>query len=180
MFHKALIKSAFFIYNNMSMQEFVTEAVVLDRQDSGEQDAWAYLYTKDAGKLSCKVKSVRKILSKLSGHIQPANLVTARIVDKNGAQLVDALAFGKMEKSPELIKNLLLVKDLSAEGQPDLTIWEFLEKGDLETQSVLSFFGFDPTFAKCRLCQNSDSKFFFPLDTSFYCQRCAPSGAYNI
>jgi recombinational DNA repair protein (RecF pathway) len=169
------------------MQEYITEALVLDREDSGEQDSRVYLYTKEAGKLSCKVKSIRKITSKLSGHLQPANLVTVRIVDKNGAQLADALTFGKAEKTPALIKNLLLVKDLAAEGQPDITLWQFLENyfqnnsRDLaDTGAVLSFFGFDPAFARCYSCQSSSPKFFFAPDTSFYCRQCSPAGAYSI
>lgn len=162
------------------MQEFITDALVLDRQDSGEQDCRVYLYTKEAGKLSCKVKSVRKIVSKLSGHLQPANFVTARIVDKNGAQLVDALTAQKSEADPALIKNLFLVKDLAAEGEPDSDLWEFLQKGNLETKTLLSFFGFDPAFAKCYSCQNSNPDFFYPPDTSFYCRQCSPSGSYKL
>src|SRR3989344_3683545 len=162
------------------MQEFITEAVVLDRQDSGEQDCRVYLYTKEAGKLSCKVESVRKIISKLSGHLQPLNLVTARIVDKNGPQLVDALTIKKSEATPALINNLFLIKDFAAEGEPDFDLWEFLQKGNLETKALLSFFGFDPAFAKCYSCQNSSPQFFFPPDTSFYCRSCVPAGAYNV
>ncbi len=168
------------------MLEYVTEAVVLDKADSGELDSRVYLYTKDFGRVSCKVKSTRKITSKLAGHLESSNLVMARIVDKNGPQLVDALTIKKCQTSPELLKTLLLVKELAAESQPDLGLWDFLEQilggqsGTISPKMVLSLLGFDPTFAKCNHCQKENPTTFYPPDFYFYCQHCSPPGSYTF
>lgn len=168
------------------MLEYVTEAVVLDKIDSGELDSRVYLYTRDFGRVSCKVKSTRKITSKLASHLEPLNLITARIVDKNGPQLVDALIIKKYKKTPELLKIFLLIKDLTAESQPDLNFWDFLKQflaGDFQeghSRKVLSFLGFDPIFAKCNHCQKENPVAFYPPDSYFYCKDCAPPGAYDI
>jgi recombinational DNA repair protein (RecF pathway) len=111
------------------MQEYITDAIVLDKVDSGELDSRVFLYTKDFGKIVAKAKSLRKITSKLAGHLQPANLVAARIVEKNGVQLIDALTISRPEKRPEILKNLFLVKELAGEWQADPELWEFLDKG---------------------------------------------------
>lgn len=169
------------ICNNIyNMLEYVTEAIVLDKVDSGELDSRVYLYTKDFGRVSCKVKSTRKITSKLAGHLEPLNLISARIVDKNGPQLIDALTIKNYKKTPELLETLLLVKDLTAESQPDLHLWKLLENNLLNRRMVLKFLGFDPTFAKCNHCQKENPIAFYPPDFYFYCKECAPPGSYLI
>lgn len=168
------------------MLEFITEAVVLDKIDSGELDSRVYLYTKDFGRVSCRVKSTRKITSKLVSHLEPLNLITARIVDKNGPQLVDALTIKKHGKNSGLLKTLLLIKDLTAEKQPDLNFWNFLKQfldngfQEKDPSRVLGFLGFDPTFAKCNHCQKKNPTAFYPMDFYFYCKECSPPGAYII
>ena len=163
------------------MNEFITEAVVLDRVDSGELDSRVYLYTQDLGKISAKVKSIRKITSKLAGHLQPLNKVMARIVDKNGPQLIDALTIKNNFKTPASLKALLFLKELAVEGQPDSELWQFLEEeNDLNPKTILSFLGFDPAFAKCHYCQKAGPENFYPADYAFYCGPCSPAGVYKI
>lgn len=163
------------------MQEFITEAVVLDRVDSGEMDSRIYLYTKDLGKISARVKSVRKITSKLAGHLEPFNKVVARIIDKNGPQLVDALTAENRLKTPAALKALFFIKELAVEGQPDLELWQFLEtENNLDAKKILGVLGFDPAFAKCHFCQKADPENFYSADYSFYCGSCSPAGSLAI
>ncbi|MEK7212689.1 MAG: recombination protein O N-terminal domain-containing protein, partial [Patescibacteria group bacterium] len=51
------------------MQEYLSEAVVLDAVPNGDLDLRVHLFTKKFGKLTAKVKSARKITSKLAGHL---------------------------------------------------------------------------------------------------------------
>lgn len=165
----------------ISMVEFITEAVVLDKADAGEQDARISLYTKDCGKLTAKTKSLRKITSKLAGHLQPLNLVMARLVEKNGVQLVDALTLERRLPDPKQLKSLFLIKELAAEGQPDPDIWEAFQNPQFfrEPAGTLALLGFDPAFAKCNYCQAAP-KVFYPADFYFYCEKCSPPGAYVL
>ena len=73
------------------MQEYLSEAVVLDRLANGDLNGRVVFLTKRFGKLVGKARSIRKITSKLSGHLQPGNLVQVRMIEKNGLQIVDAL-----------------------------------------------------------------------------------------
>lgn len=161
------------------MQEYITDAIVLDKVDSGELDSRVFLYTKDFGKIIAKAKSLRKITSKLAGHLEPANLVAARIVEKNGVQLIDALTIKRPEKRPNLLRNLFLVKELAGEWQADSELWEFLGK-DSAGSEILSILGFDPIFAKCNYCQKEKPEAFYTQDFHFYCQKCSPPGAYIV
>lgn len=160
------------------MLEIVTDAIVLDKNDAGDYDSRVFLYTKELGKITARVKSVRKITSKLAGHIEPLSVISARIIDKNGPQLVDALKSGRMPKSQNLLKILLLVKELAAEGQKDITLWNFLEKtmnNGFEVKNmaeVLSLLGFDPTFAKCSRCKAGKPQKFSVSETAFFCKNC--------
>lgn len=169
------------------MLEHVTKAIVLDKMDSGELDSWVYLYTEDFGKISAKAKSLRKITSKLAGHLEPSNLVMVRILDKNGPQLLDALTLEKGKSNLELLKNLLLVKELSAEWQPDSELWQLLKQYFRPTvkflpdgAAILGLLGFDPAFAKCNYCQKEKPEAFYPPDLYFYCRDCSPPGAYYV
>ena len=64
------------------MLELVTEAIVLDKEDVGEQDSRVFLYTKDFGKIGAKATSLRKITSKLAAHLEPLNYATVRLVSR--------------------------------------------------------------------------------------------------
>ncbi|MDD5547874.1 MAG: recombination protein O N-terminal domain-containing protein [Candidatus Pacebacteria bacterium] len=161
------------------MFEAVTEAIVLDKIDQGEFDSRVYLYTKDFGRISAKITSSRKITSKLAGHFEPLKLVTARIIDKNGPLAVDGLSVKTGVKSGETVRIFSLVKELSAEGQRELPMWNFLlnllEKGPENKSMVeaLSLLGFDPAFARCDHCNGEKPNIFSADDLCFYCQNCA-------
>ena len=160
------------------MLEYVTEAIVLDKIDLGELDSKVFLFTKDFGRVTAKIKSGRKIISKLASHTEPLNLVTVRIVDKNSPQLIDALISKKGTPGKTFFKIASLVKNIAPESQPDLNLWELLrsfidkgaEAGDFI--SALKILGFDPTHAKCNNCLKGSPDFFSVKDLVFYCKNC--------
>ncbi|MDD5430611.1 MAG: recombination protein O N-terminal domain-containing protein [Candidatus Pacebacteria bacterium] len=160
------------------MFEAVTEAIVLDKINQGEADSRVYLFTKDYGKISAKITSARKITSKLAAHFEPLNVVEARIIDKNGPLAVDGLSIKKGKRSGGTVKIMSLVKDLAAEHQRDLTLWNFLNKlleSDAESRNLaeaLSLLGYDPSFARCGHCHRGEPEVFSARDLAFYCKKC--------
>ena len=92
------------------MVEYFTEALVLDKEDSGDLDARIILYTEDLGKITAKAKSVKRITSKLNGHLEPLNFIQVRLVEKNGFQIVDALTIANsanFKENPAVFFRLL-------------------------------------------------------------------------
>lgn len=55
-------------------------ALVLKRQDYRESDSLVTVYTKDFGKLNLVARGVKKLHSKLAGHLEPANLIDLLII----------------------------------------------------------------------------------------------------
>ena len=160
------------------MFEAVTEAIVLDKINQGEADSRVYLFTKDYGKISAKITSARKITSKLAAHFEPLNIVEARIIDKNGPLAVDGLSIKKGKRSGDAVKIMSLVKELSAEHQRDLTLWNFLNRlleDDSEKENLaqaLSLLGYDPSFARCGHCHKGNPEVFSVKGLVFYCKNC--------
>lgn len=151
---------------------------MLDKVDLGELDSRVYLFTKDLGRITAKIKSGRKIISKLASHTEPLNLITVRIVDKNSPQLIDALASKKGIPGKTFFKIAALVRDISPEGQSDRNLWDllasFIDKGAEvgDFIRVLKILGFDPTHAKCNNCLKGSPDFFSVRDLIFYCKEC--------
>ena len=151
------------------MQEYLSEAVVLDSFPNGNLDARFIFLTKRFGKLTGKAKSARKITSKLSGHLQPGNLVQARMIEKNGLQVVDALKKSRLSLS---LAELRFLGELLAEAEPEFTIWEMLVTGRFSWNTALRTLGWDPDFASCAMCA-SKIKAFHPRTQEFFCKNCA-------
>ncbi len=163
------------------MLEYVTEAIVLDKIDLGELDSKVYLFTKEFGKVTAKIKSGRKIISKLASHTEPLNLVTVRIVDKNSPQLIDALTSKRGVPGKTFFKIVSLIKNIAPESQPDINLWELLlsligRRAESEDFiNTLKFLGFDPRHAKCNNCLKGSPDFFSVQDLIFYCRDCYSS-----
>ena len=76
----------------INMQEYVTRAVVLDKETrGGHADARYSFFTERFGKVRAKATSSRKIVSKLAGHLEPGTLSAVRIIEQHGTRVVDAL-----------------------------------------------------------------------------------------
>ena len=151
------------------MLEYICEAVVLHREPNGDLDNRFSLFTKKFGKLVAKGKSTRKITSKLSSHLQPGNVVSVRLIEKNGLQVVDAL---KKYRLTAILSHLHFLDRILGEAEPDQHIWQFLLEG-LRWREILRVLGWDPQEALCSLCDNSKPTVFNVRNQEFFCRGCA-------
>lgn len=163
------------------MTEYLTNALVLDVEDFGEADKVVYLFTKELGKVRAKVKSARKITSKLSGHLQPLNFVKIRLTEKNGFQITDALTLDRVKPSAISLAVLDFIKVMTCELQADKSLWQLIKKtfGSLKNNKGISYrpflesFGFDPKFSQCGACESKNPAFFSKTEQVFLCHKCA-------
>src|SRR3990170_8049430 len=116
------------------MQEYLSDAVVLSREPSGELDLRISLFTKKFGKLVGKVKSARKITSKLSGHLEPGNLIKVRVIEKNGFQIADAL---KSARTDTKEADLEVLGTLLHDEEPDSGLWALITSGNFNWKETL-------------------------------------------
>lgn len=150
---------------------------MLDEENTGELDKLVYLYTEDFGHVRAKAKSVRRITSKLAGHLQPLNFIKVRLVEKNGLQVVDALTSDRAPKIPNNLALLKFIKEMTFEFQKDRKIWLLLKKflknppQDFSYKPFLEALGFSPQFAHCTVCENSDVAYFSKTEQVFLCRR---------
>lgn len=151
------------------MLEYVSEAVVLDREENGNLDAVLSIFTKKFGKLHAKAKSARKITSKLASHLEPGNLSQLRLVEKNGFQITDALKQARLGVSPP---DLYCLNQLLPEAEPDLHFWEALAGGKFNWQRILKILGWDPSLGHCEVCRKEAPEFFHLKKLDFVCERC--------
>jgi recombinational DNA repair protein (RecF pathway) len=151
------------------MQEYVSRAVVLHSEPKGEADHRVSLFTKRFGKINAKAKSTRKITSKLAAHLQPGNVVEARIVYVGGHQVVDALKNAKLAVDPN---TLLLLNRLLADHEPESEIWSHITSEAWSWRNILRILGWDPAHAECRICRKGP-ELFRVRDQEFFCKKCA-------
>lgn len=178
------------LYYYVGMREYFTEALVLDKKDSGELDNLIFFYTEKLGKVAAKAKSSRKITSKLAGHLEPLNYVRIRLVAQNGFQVVDALTSNRqsalrtpktsVDKFGQALIFLQFIEAMTMEMQPDKKIWLTIKKSfkDLEDdkfsyQPILQALGFDPQFASCNVCEKQPVDYFSKTEQVFLCKKCA-------
>ncbi len=171
------------------MLEHYTEAISLGNKTNKEIDAQIVLYTRDFGKVMAKAKSARKMTSKLNGHLQPLNFVNARLIEKNGFQIVDALTAdgGHFERSSENLAKFLniaeFINEMTFELHQDLRLWQAIKKIFSHTgenlsekiiyRGLLKILGFDPEHASCVVCGNSRVDYFSKTEHVFLCAKCA-------
>lgn len=163
------------------MNDYSTKALVLSFEDSGEFDKTIYLYTKELGKVIAKAKSVRKITSKLAGHLQPLNFIRVRLIEKKGFQIADALDVSSIKASSQSLEFISFIKDMTFEFQQDKKIWFLIKealrelkiKGKISYEKLLNVLGFSPKFAVCRVCESKSVSFFSKKEQIFLCRRCA-------
>lgn len=159
------------IINNVT-EEYFTEALVLDKEPVGEADLRVVLYTKDLGKITAKAVSARKITSKLAAHLEPLNFISARLINKNRFQIVDALTTERFPGGPEMMAILGLIKELTGEEQSDYQLWQALKNKDFSGQSILGLLGFDNEFANCQNCGAEDPEHFLIRELEYRCGIC--------
>lgn len=165
------------------MKEYFTEAIVLGARPIREHDRMVDLYTKSLGKVSVKVHGGRKILSKLSPHLDVLNLVKARLIQKKQFTLADVITEDRFSLIRENSKRfslglnlLFLLKSVLPDHSPDLAFWHHLsralKKGSINGEFFLKLLGYDPFLADCEVCREKDIRFFNLKNQSFFCLRC--------
>jgi recombinational DNA repair protein (RecF pathway) len=162
-----------------SMQEYVTDAIVLIKRPSGELDGRYALFTKKFGKMTGRATSSRKITSKLAGHLEPGSAVKVRFIEQKGSQIVDALKSSRADIS---LRDLAALADLLPEMDPDAPLWEYLSRvcdGELFSwRSILKLLGWDPEGAACAGCGKSNLQspipnlYFYIPRQEFFCLDC--------
>ena len=173
------------------MREYSTEAVVLDKESIGDLDALVSLYTPEHGKVVARAKSVRKITSKLASSLEIANIITARILESENHQIVDAFSLSRgeqwresLDSLRELVDFLTCVKEITSEGESEIRLWETIQ-GIFASRphslkpyyrNLLASVGFDPRHARCEGCKNQKPDYFIPRDSIFICKRCFKPG----
>lgn len=175
-----LLHTTYYILYTFLMVEYYTKAVVLSREPRGELDATLTLYTKDFGKIVAKVKSIRRITSKLSGHLVVGAVANIRVVERNGSgyQLVDALST-RIIVTVDLLRFLDFINKLTLLGVVDLHLWHelasTLHKNSLSKANynrIISIMGYDAKNALCDNCGNCQIAYFLPHDIMFLCDCC--------
>lgn len=180
------------------MTEYFTEAFVINKKDSGEFDSLVVLYTQNLGRVTAKAKSLRKITSKLNGHLEPLNFVGCRLIEKKalpagrqGFQVIDALTLYNNShlRRDELIysqslKLLQFVEVMTFDLQPDARFYaaikkiferfvDYKDKQKIIYFHLLKILGFDSTFALCAGCHKKEVDFFKIDDHIFLCEKCS-------
>lgn len=152
------------------MQEYFSEALVLNKEPSGDMDSRLYVFTKRFGKIIAKAKSARKITSKLSAHLEPGNVVKLRFIEKRGPQVVDALKIAKLSiPTSELYK----LNDMLVENEPDLAFWNEIIFGEFNWRRVLKILGWDQKGAICSICGKRDVESFDMDCHESFCASCS-------
>ncbi len=179
------------------MREYCVEALILGKEDFGEADGGVELYTAEFGKISAKIKSAKKITSKLSGHLEPFGTATVRLVsgksdagDGRSFWIADALRadnFPLWRKSPDdLLLGLRIIRfirDFVWENQPEPDLWNFLRisfsrppavsaGGGEYNRRILDILGMGGNSARCRSCESEAADCFAFQSGVFLCRAC--------
>jgi len=172
------------------MIEHATWGVILDRTRDDELDTEYSIFTWDLGKVRAKAQSVRKITSKLAGHLEPGSLSRLRLVQKSADgnfKVVESL-IDERSSDPAVIRSLLFADKMTPLLQHDLHLFAFLK--DLVSgagqggeagyyRRILTILGYDPDNATCFVCGKSEIAYFVPQDIIFLCHQCLQNQKRN-
>ena len=167
------------------MRECYTPALVLGLSPRKDKDAQVILYTKDLGRVSAVAKSIRKITSKLAGHLKVGTLANVRLIDAGGSyQLIDGLAFKTPCGGGEQLKLAAFLESVIPPGQPDIQMWytvsEIFEGGTITPRIyryLLRLMGFVMGSGDALICQGCKGEkeevvYFYAPDIIFLCLSC--------
>ncbi len=171
------------------MKEFYSKAIVLGRKDSGEVDGIIDLFTEDFGKISAWAKSIKKIKSKLSGHLQPMSFVKARFIQRAGPRdgwsMIDCISDDdfldfKTKERYDLLPLINFLNKYLFEFQSDRKLWAFLSQifikkydANQVSKALLKIIGFDSDKSSCAVCHSKSVEAFKADSQIFLCGRCA-------
>lgn len=174
------------------MVEFVTEAIVVDKDPWRERDARVFLYTHTLGLVAAKATSARAPRAKLNAHLEPLNIIMVRLAQRQENesalfQISDALVVDHCgswrDTSDHLACGLEIAQFLRQQqiGDADEEVWE-LAKNTLQSpprrtageykKELLGAMGFSPTHATCAVCSAGSIAAFDFGSAIFYCSGC--------
>lgn len=151
------------------MQEYISKAIVLKKQQTGDLDNRYTLFTERFGKIIVNAKSARKIISKLAGHLEPGIVTNVRIIEKNGLRIADSLKEYNLNIS---INDLSLLSDILPEWESDFALWNFLISKKFNWKTILKMLGWDSDYAECAECGSKNVSFFHTKTQDFFCSNC--------
>ena len=161
------------------MKIYKTKGIVLRRQDLGEADRILTIYTANHGKVRAKALGVRKVLSKLGGHLELFNIVDLSLVEGKGLDTITACRShesfsnlrGNLRKTSLAYYVTELIDKLTLEREKDYRIYRLLKEvfGTLNQRTpqqtdklylivrsfelkFLSLLGYAPQLKKCLAC----------------------------
>jgi recombinational DNA repair protein (RecF pathway) len=151
------------------MREYVTQAIILERDPHREADMRVAIWSRKFGKLRGRATSLRKITSKLSAHLEPGMLSEIRLVENRNLQIVDALKVRRLDIPHPDVRHLARLLE---HGEPEEDLWTAMTAPSWSWGSVLSALGWDPRHAECVLCGLSPQAF-SAASQDFFCGACA-------
>lgn len=127
------------------MAVYQTNAIVLKRENIFEADRLYHLYTEDFGKVKAVAGSVRKINAKLSGHLEPFNLIWVELMTKKNGDLfiTTALSYKNLlDTNFSSTKLILFIKmadfilKMMKEPMRDNAIWTLVLENFIKANSA--------------------------------------------
>ncbi|SRR5258708_39534384 len=114
------------------IRSFSTEAIVLKRVNTGEQDRVLTLLTPGQGKLACIAKGVRKLSSSQGAFLEPGNHVTVLLINTSSLPILTQTKllsdFTHAKKDLKGIKKLMevleVIDQLFPEGAEEPELFE--------------------------------------------------------
>lgn len=198
----------FFCYNESMTRSYKTKGIIIRRQNVGEADRLLDIYTPNLGRIKAKSKGVRKIKSKLGGHLELFGEVDLVVIQGKSIGIVTG---ARSTKSFKLIRDDLyktsvafyfceLVYWLTMEGHKDTRLYKLLywslETLDLAESPtkypllvanvellLLDLLGFRPELAKCAQCGGKltpDGNKFSLSQGGVICVKCHDKQARSI
>lgn len=175
-----------------------TKAIVLFKKDFNDYDSLVYFYTLDFGKISLIARGIKRPSAKLSGHLEPFNLVDLMIIKGRERDYVGSAISEDsfLNIKDNYLKTFLagsaikLLKDFTFPNQSDFNIFlvlkdflltlNSLESNDDVIKSLFIFFkikffailGYDFDFSICSLCGQKDPNFFNFFNKEVVCSNC--------
>jgi DNA repair protein RecO (recombination protein O) len=161
------------------MAIYATEAIVIGRTNFGEADRVIRLLTPEYGKISAVAKGVRKIRSRMAGHLELLSQVTLMLAEGKSLDVVTSARLGwyphsltqdyrrlsqafmfttmmdrlleDRQSQPELFKLLAEALRQLDDGAPGplLELWFKLQ--------LLARLGYQPELSGCQVCGTSDA-----------------------
>lgn len=167
------------------MPTYKTEGIVLARFNLGEADRIVSFFTRDRGKLRAVAKGVRRIKSRMAGHLELFNTVELMLATGRNLDVITSARLrqhhqGLSDNYDKLSYGYLfaeMVEKLTGEDEPHVGVFELLEQSlsSLEAgaaDALLELFfklrlaselGYRPELSACVVCGKSDpaSSYFF-------------------